>query len=175
MAAVNIGHLEPGEESPNDRQCFVWHVLALRTPHKQDWFVEGRLLRVPVWKISHVVQSSRQRPNRHTKLPDTLASWLIEISKQELSDGKILSAVSRRQSTKLSHHTSSYSCKILSASLCFVTPASSILFIPWIYLAKSLCSTASTGALSTETTSAISSGERNASVNAVFAPLPNQP
>lgn len=68
-------------------------------------------------------------------------------------------------------HTSSNSAMIASAAFCVVTPASSIFFMPRTYLAKSVDSIASMGALSTETMSLTMAGECRASVMAVLAPL----
>lgn len=67
--------------------------------------------------------------------------------------------------------TSTNCCSILSASDCFWTFFSSIIFNPWIYLEKSLWNILLTGALSTDTISWTSVGRSNASTIAVLAPI----
>ena len=65
----------------------------------------------------------------------------------------------------------SYCARMSSASDCFLTFDSSILRMPWTYLAKSLLRAASTGALSTEMRFEIETCDRRATTMAVLAPL----
>lgn len=59
MPAIDICDFESREESPNDGQCFVGHIMALCASDEQGRTLPSRLFWVGEGKVGHVVESVR--------------------------------------------------------------------------------------------------------------------
>lgn len=91
MAGIDVGELEPGEESTNNGDHFVGHVFGLGTADEQRRLLEPRLVRVLEGEIPHLVEVLADDAERDPELLRLAALGPVQVAEEKLPDREFLS------------------------------------------------------------------------------------
>ena len=86
VITVNVTQLEPREESPNQRQHFIWDVVAFDTTNKESSAIVSCLVRVFEREISHVTQRRREYLDGYAEMHVFVARRADEVCQEELAN-----------------------------------------------------------------------------------------
>lgn len=90
MAGLNVHHLEPREESADERNGLVGHVLALGAADKQGGLLEPGLLGVLEGEVAHVVELLGNDAERHLELLLRRTLGPVQVAQEELAHRQVL-------------------------------------------------------------------------------------
>jgi hypothetical protein len=90
MPTVYIGHLESGKEPPNGGYGLITDVVTLGSSYEERRLVKSSLIRVGEWKISHVIESLRQYPDRDPEFHRISGRRSNEVRHEKLTYWEVL-------------------------------------------------------------------------------------